>query len=164
MKAETSDLQVLRETLEALMSGQVSVAELRGLSEENMEAVYGIAYTLYTNGKYEQAAKVFQFLCIYDHLEGKYPLGWGAGLFMQGDYAQALQAFAQAAVLDIDNPEIHLKAGECNLKLGELEAAEMALEAAIFYAEQDARFAAVLKRAKLLLTATQRKNKQKEAV
>ncbi|CAM2009286.1 SycD/LcrH family type III secretion system chaperone [Acanthopleuribacter pedis] len=164
MKAETSDMDVLRDTLEAFLTGQVSVAELRGLSEESMEAVYGVAYTLYSNGQYAQAAKVFQFLCIYDHLEGKYPLGWGASLFMQGEYAQALQAFAQAAVLNIDNPEIHLKAGECNLKLGELEAAEMALEAAVFYAEKDATYAVILKRAKLLLSATRRKHQKKEAV
>lgn len=164
MKAETSDIEVLRDTLEAVLTGRVSVAELRGMSDESMEAVYGVAYSLYTNGKFDQAAKVFQFLCIYDHLEPKYPLGWGASLFAQGAYDQALQAFAQAAVLDIDNPEIHLKAGECNLKVGEPVAAEMALEAAVFYAEKDPSHAAVLKRAKLLLTATQRKNKRKEAV
>lgn len=107
------------------------LADARGLTEEHMNAVYALAHNLYQHGEYDRAETLFQFLCYYNHLERKYPMGLAACRHMQRNYSGAVEAYAVAALLDVDDPRPQFHAAECFLARGDAAMAGIALEAAI---------------------------------
>ena len=108
-----------------------SFGDLYGIDEERLEAVYSVAHTLYGNGKFEDAATMFRFLCLMEHAEERYWMGLGATEQMLGNYEKALEAYAQATLLDIDDPRPQIQAGYCLIKLELFEGATQALEGAL---------------------------------
>ena len=57
-----SDIELI---IDAVNKG-VTLREIHGISEEQMQGLYGLAYDFYNKGKLEEAEKFFRFLCIYD--------------------------------------------------------------------------------------------------
>ena len=49
-----------------------TLGELKGISHQELEAVYSLGVTHYRTGRYEDASKLFQFLVLFDHLNPKY--------------------------------------------------------------------------------------------
>ncbi|MCK5893907.1 MAG: SycD/LcrH family type III secretion system chaperone [Endozoicomonadaceae bacterium] len=123
------------EMLEEFVSRGGLFKDLKDMSDESMEAVYSVAYNLYEAGKYDDAIKVFQFLCFYDHLNKKYFIGLGACLRMQEKYDKAIKVFGCACALDTSDPQAVMYIGDCLLAAGDVEAAALAYEAAIEWAE-----------------------------
>lgn len=99
-----------------------------------MESIYAVAYHLYMNKKYDDAMKIFQFLCFYDHYNSKYYLGFGSCLYMQGDYERALDYLGFATILNKDEMTALLYAGKCHLKLNNKEHAMLAFQAVVDWA------------------------------
>ncbi len=126
--------------------------ELKNLSDSTMESVYSAAYNLYQSGKYEEAIKVFQFLCFYDHYNAKYYVGLGACRFMQKEYANAIEFFSFAATMNTDDPRPMLYMGDCYLAQGDDAGAKVAYEAAAEWAGDQKEFAEEKKRAKNMLS------------
>ena len=107
------------------------LADIRGLSERDMNAVYTLAYNQYDHGAYQRAETLFRFLCFYNHLEKKYFMGVGACRHMMRNYAGAVEAYAVAALLDADDPRPQVYTGESLSAQGDRGKAAIALEAAI---------------------------------
>ncbi len=122
--------------------------ELKNLSDESMEAIYSVAYNLYHGGRYDEAKKVFQFLCFYDHYNQKYFLGLGACQMMEQDFETAIELFSFASSLDIDDPRAMLCIGDCNMAMGRPAAAKIAYEAAASWAGDQDEYKEELIRAK----------------
>ncbi|MGI9275660.1 MAG: SycD/LcrH family type III secretion system chaperone [Endozoicomonas sp.] len=108
--------------------------DLKNMSDDAMEAIYSVAYNLYQGGKYEEAQKVFQFLCFYDHFNRKYFMGLGACQQMMKEYENAIEVFTFATVLDTDDPRPMIYIGDCHLAMGDKEKARMSYETAIEWA------------------------------
>ncbi len=108
--------------------------DLKDMSDDAMEAIYSVAYNLYQGGKYEEAQKVFQFLCFYDHFNRKYFMGLGACQQMMKEYGNAIEVFSFATILDSDDPRPMLYIGDCHLAMGDKEKAQAAYETAIEWA------------------------------
>ena len=108
--------------------------ELKNLSDDSMEAIYSVAFNLYQGGRYEEAKKIFQFLCFYDHYQKKYFLGLGACQMMFQDYETAIELFSFASALDTDDPRAMLYIGDCQIALGKPAAAKVAYETAAQWA------------------------------
>ncbi len=51
--------------------------ELKGISDEELEAIYAVGHNLFTTGRYEDAEDAFRLLCFLDHLNKKFWLGLG---------------------------------------------------------------------------------------
>lgn len=51
---------------------------LRGLSEDTLEQLYALGFNQYQAGKWDDAQKIFQALCMLDHYDARYFLGLGA--------------------------------------------------------------------------------------
>jgi type III secretion system low calcium response chaperone LcrH/SycD len=135
----------------ALMSG-AAYRELAGLTEDEMEAIYGVAWRAYEQGEYDDAERTFRVLCLYDHLADRYWLGLGACRQARHDFEGAIQAYSALAEIGSRTPLAPLRAAECYIALGMVEEAASALDAALERADEgDA--AAVLQRVRLLLTA-----------
>jgi len=107
------------------------LSDMYGLSEDDLEAVYAMARSLYNNRKYDDALAMFRFLCHLEHTCSKYWMGMGATQQMLKDYDAALNAYGMATLYDIDDPRPQLQAGFCLIQLGHPEEAAAALEGAL---------------------------------
>lgn len=117
--------------VDKVLNESYTFREIQGISDESMDAIYSIAYNLYQNSKYEDAHKVFQFLCFYDHYEKKYWMGLAACRQMLKKYQEAVDAYGFAAMLDTDDPKVPLYAADCLLASGNKEHAQFALESVV---------------------------------
>lgn len=111
-----------------LMQG-AALADVQGYTEDEMEAVYHLAYNAYRQGKHPDARKLFQFLALNDHLESRFWMGLAATCQASGDYRQAVAAYEMAAVLEATNPWPPFHAGECYMAMNEWEKSAKALQA-----------------------------------
>ena len=114
-----------------------TLGELKGISRQELEAVYSLGFTHYRTGHYEDAAKLFQFLVLFDHLNPKYWLALGAVQQVAKDYKSAISSYAYASFLDLENPKPQLHAAECFLALGDKENAASSLLALEEYCPKD---------------------------
>ena len=55
-----------------------TLKEVRGITNDELEAVYSLGFGYYNTGKYEDAQKIFEFLVLFDHLNTKYWFALGA--------------------------------------------------------------------------------------
>ena len=111
----------------AFLEDAATLGELKGISRQELEAVYSLGFTHYRTGRYEDAAKLFQFLVLFDHLEPKYWLGVGAIQQVRKDYQGAIASYGYSSFLDLSNPKPQLHAAECFLALGDKVNAASAL-------------------------------------
>ena len=137
-------------TIDFIRNGK-TLGELKGLTRDQLETIYAMAYSVYSSGDYEKALKIFRFLCFFDHLEKKYWLGLGGCLQMLKEYEQAIEAYSNTMMLDSDNPAIPLLAAECHLALDHKEEAISGLTAAIEWSGDLPDYAAIRDRAVSLL-------------
>lgn len=104
-----------------------TIAEMRGITHEELEAVYSTGFSFYNTGRYDDAETIFKFLVMFDHLEQKYWVGLGAVAQVKKEYAKAVVAYSYAGFLDLENPKPQYYAAECYYALGDKEKALSAL-------------------------------------
>lgn len=130
--------KLLEESFMGFMSNAgLTIRDLKGLSDEDMEAIYAIGYSHFQAGKFDEAEKMFKALVLLDHLEKKYWFAFGGVCEAKRDFARALQAYQTCAFLDIDNPKPQYHCAVCHLALGDKENAINALDALEDYAPKD---------------------------
>ena len=105
-----------------------TVAEMRGLSPDEVEAIYSLGYTYYQVGKLDEAENAFRFACLLDHRDGKYWLALGAVLQTKRQYAEAVKVYANVLVTDVKEPRAYYRIAECKLAQGNRAEALEALE------------------------------------
>ncbi|CAK0777944.1 secretion system chaperone SscA [Gammaproteobacteria bacterium] len=130
-----------------------TLRELKGLTRENMEAVYTVAYNAYNSGNLEQAEKVFKFLCYFDHLEKKHWMGLAATRQSQKNYMDAVNTYSFAALLDINDPQIPMLAADCHLAMGDRQAAQSGYTAATMFSGDRPEYQTLKARAQAMLEA-----------
>lgn len=106
---------------------------LRGISDEEMEAIYAMGVNFYKAGNYGDAEKVFKFLTMFDHLSSRYWTAMGSLRQAQRKFADAITAYKLASFLDLENPKPMYYAAECLLALGQKTEALDALAAVEHY-------------------------------
>ncbi len=123
---------------EQLQSGK-TVAEIQKLKEHELEALYSLAYGRLMAKSYKDAETLFQMLCLYNHLEFKYWLGYAIALKELGKLEDAVQAFSISALMEPEHPVSALQSGICLLKLKRIKEAKEALEVAKALASLDSK-------------------------
>ena len=127
----------IEKAAKAFIEDGVTLKETKGISNEELEAVYSLAFSYYNTGKYDEAFKLFQFLVLFDHLNPKFWMGVGAVQQVKKDYKGAIASYCYASFLDISNPKPQLHAAECYVALGDRENALSALAALEQYCPHD---------------------------
>ena len=95
-----------------------TLKEVRGITNDELEAVYSLGFGYYTTGKFEEAQKLFEFLVLFDHLSTKY---WFA-LGDKGNAASAIMALEHYCPANTDlGREYRAKAAELRKAIGEEE-------------------------------------------
>jgi type III secretion system low calcium response chaperone LcrH/SycD len=131
------------------------------IGDEELEAMYAVAYSQYSARKYDQAIDIFKFLCLYDHNEARWFYGLGVAQQAKEDYAAAVNSYAVATLLDVDDPRPQAQAGYCLLALEKWPEARSALEGALMTCGQQPQFADVRRQAEALLTTAKAKSQAK---
>ena len=123
--------------VKTLIEKRATLKQMKGVTNDELEAVYSLAFGYYQTGKYEEAHKLFQFLVLFDHLNAKYWFGLGAVQQATKDYQNAVVSYGYCSFLKLDNPKPQLHAAECFLALGDKRSAASALEALNEYCPKD---------------------------
>ena len=123
--------------VKTLIENASTMKQLKGVTNDELEAVYSLAFSYYQTGKYEEAHKLFQFLVLFDHLNAKYWFGLGATQQALRDFQNAAVSYGYCSFLKLDNPKPQLHAAECFLALGDKRSAASALEALNEYCPKD---------------------------
>ncbi len=72
MQQETTDTQEYQLAMESFLKGGGTIAMLNEISSDTLEQLYSLAFNQYQSGKYEDAHKVFQALCVLDHYDSRF--------------------------------------------------------------------------------------------
>ena len=121
------DTEKIAEGVKSLIEKGSTLKQLKGVSNEELEAVYSLAFGYYRTGKYDEAAKLFQFLVLFDHLNKKYWMGLGAVQQVLKDFQGAIVSYGYSSFLDLKNPKPQFHAAECFLAMGDRRNAASAL-------------------------------------
>lgn len=116
------DQEELVKRIDAVIEGFAAgktVAEMKGLGPDDVEAIYSVGYTYYQVGKLDDAENAFRFACLLDHLESKYWLALGAVLQTKRQYAEAVKVYATILMSNMGEPRPYYRIAECKLALGD---------------------------------------------
>lgn len=122
-----------------------------GLSGNMMEGMYGLAYRLYSLGKYDEAVQMFRLLIIMNPMEPKYLLGVAACYHMMKQYDQASSSYMLCSIVNPLDPVPYFHASDCFLELGKLPMAKTSLELCIKRCEGNSDFDLIKNRAEVAL-------------
>jgi len=131
------DTKKIAEGVKTLIEKGSTLKQMKGITNDELEAVYSLAFSYYRTGKYDEAVKLFQFLVLFDHLNAKYWFGLGAVQQATKDYQNAVVSYGYCSFLKLDNPKPQLHAAECFLALGDKRSAASALFALNEYCPTD---------------------------
>lgn len=136
---KSSDKNV-RETFKPLMTNGVPLYLSRGLSEQDLDAVYVMGYDLYSEKKYKKALRIFQTIAFYNHFDKRGWMGSAACYQLLGRYRKAISCYAYASLIDSQDPVPVFHAIECYIALNSNEEARSALEALLLLTEKRPEF------------------------
>ena len=131
------DTKKIAEGVKTLIEKRSTLKQMKGITNEELEAVYTLAFGYYRTGKFDEALKLFQFLVMFDHLNAKYWMGLGAVQQVLKDYQGAVTSYGYCSFLKLDNPKPQLHAAECFLAMGDKRNAASSLEALEEYCPKD---------------------------
>lgn len=86
-----------------------------------IDGIHAYAYEFYEQGRLDEAEALFRFLCLYDFYNADYTMGLAVVFQLQGRHRQAVDLYGVAMRLGFSDPSPVFHAGQCFLKLGEIE-------------------------------------------
>ena len=134
--ADKEHVELMEKIVEGLANGH-TLKTIHDMDEKDMEAVYGLAHSLYQSGRYDKAKSAFKFLCLYDHTEPRWWVGLGATMQRLKDFEGAIKAYGYATLMDVEDPKPQLHAGYCLMALEHYVEAKAALEGTVMAAGED---------------------------
>ena len=121
----------------AHLLNEKSIASMVGFSNDELEAVYTLAYNFHQQKHYEKAIPLYNFLVLYCHTEVRYWMGQACCLHVSKKYDMAVCAYVSASILDPLNPIYAFHSGECLLSLGLWGEAKEAFKSSLFLATNE---------------------------
>lgn len=137
-------------TLRSVIQNGTPLYRIKGYSKALLDKHYAVAYNLYTQEKYKEAADLFRALALYNSYDKRYWQGLAGALEMQKYYKEALSAYSFLAVLAPSDPLPALHAFDCHVAMKNYPAALTTLDTVILRASKKPVYAAVKERAETL--------------
>ena len=106
-----------------------------GMGPAQRAAADALARYFYQQDQYDIAAQLFLWLIAMEPYERSYLLGLGAVRMMQERYPEAVDQYAAALALDIEDPQPAFLMAQCLLKMGLRDPARDALSICLEYAK-----------------------------
>lgn len=108
------------ERVEKWLRGEITLQELNAISGPEMLEMAVIGFSMYEQGRYEEAKVIFQGLCTLDPKEGYYRTALGAVYLAQEDLDNALNLFNAAIALNDKEIASFVNRGEVYLRQGKI--------------------------------------------
>jgi type III secretion system low calcium response chaperone LcrH/SycD len=132
-EAAECDIQSI---LDAVSRG-ITLKEIHGISDEQMDGLYSLAYDFYNQGRLDEAEKLFRFLCIYDFYCVDFLMGLAAVYQLREMYQKAADLYAVAFSQSESDYRPMLYSGQCQLALGKSGKAAQCFRLVIQYAKDE---------------------------
>lgn len=133
----------IEETFTSLWTQGVPLYITRGVAKQDLDALYLIAYNLYSEKKYQEAAQIFETITFYNHFDRRGWIGTAACYQMLGHYDDAIQCYSSASLIDIEDPMPIFHSVECYVALNRYAEALSALEAILTLTKDKSEFASL---------------------
>jgi tetratricopeptide (TPR) repeat protein len=121
----------LKEALEALPSSS-------RLSTSDTDAIYGLAYQLVQQHRYETAYRYFSLLTLYKPTKVEYLQGLALTYRMMERYSEALNVYSFLVTIDPDNLDHNMAIVECLLLQREFEEAQQTVALLLDFCRENA--------------------------
>jgi type III secretion system low calcium response chaperone LcrH/SycD len=128
---DSIDLSTPEGIADALVNHGVTLASIKGLSDDDLEGLYAAAYDHLAEGRASQAVDDLLLLVTHDPWEPRFQFAFGLALQSLGQYEAAAQHYAQALLMDATDAACILRIGECLEAQGYLQEAEEAFRSCI---------------------------------
>ncbi|QEA13169.1 CesD/SycD/LcrH family type III secretion system chaperone [Comamonas flocculans] len=151
---EQEAMPLQAEFRQLLLNGGI-LANISGITEQECEGLYQFGHGFYSQGRYQEAFRIFALLVTYNHLEARYLMALAASAQMLGRYRDALQHYTTATLLLLTDPAPLLYSAECCIALRQTEGAIESLRLALELCGDQPEHAAVRTRAEALLAPLQ---------
>lgn len=135
-----------------ILKGETNIKESLGITDQQMEAIYLVAFNSYQSGKYNDALKIFSILSAMHPLESKYWFGMGACCQQLESLTQAGFFYYVCTVMSKgEQPEAFLHLAECLIMLDDPTAARFNLNQLIEKHGSNPQASHLIDRARLML-------------
>ncbi|MCK5892941.1 MAG: tetratricopeptide repeat protein [Endozoicomonadaceae bacterium] len=108
-----------------------SLAEIKNMNKEILEAVYFMAFNYYETRRLDKAEPLFMFLCLHNHRDIRFLTGLACCRDELGDGDTAIKLLKQALDLDHKNPHTLLALATAYRSLGNADNARTVINHAI---------------------------------
>ena len=143
MPHSPEEIEGIAAQLQVQLHAGLTLGDILGVTESELEAAYTIAHRFYEIADYPQAERMFTLLMINNPLDKRFGFSLGATLQMQGKYDDAIVRYGMSSLLDPADPKPSYHTAECLLHKGEpqdaLDMLELCLERAQGPAHDDLR-------------------------
>jgi len=131
----------------------ISPSKAMGISDQFLEFVYGHAGNTFNAGKYDEAAKMYKLLRIYNPQDPRFPMALAACYHRQKKYQEALEMYMVVHMLDSESfaPFYHMS--DCFIQLNQQAAAAVVLFKALAMTEGRTDLGPIRERIKMTLDA-----------
>jgi type III secretion system low calcium response chaperone LcrH/SycD len=144
--------QYLEFMIHGFMNGLITLQELEGISDEEMETIYALGYNFFTYGKYDAAKDIFTGLTAYAPYTAHYWRALGAVNQQLKDYLEAVAAYDMAIANDDMDVVSYVYRGESQILSRNVPAGLEDLQAVLQIGSNMPNFAPWVQRAELLLS------------
>jgi type III secretion system low calcium response chaperone LcrH/SycD len=144
--------QYLEFMIHGFMNGLITLQELEGISDEEMETIYALGYNFFTYGKYDAAKDIFTGLTAYAPYTAHYWRALGAVNQQLKEYLEAVAAYDMAIANDDMDVVSYVYRGESQILSRNVPAGLEDLQAVLQIGSNMPSFAPWVQRAELLLS------------
>jgi type III secretion system low calcium response chaperone LcrH/SycD len=136
--------------IHGFMNGLITLQELEGINDEEMETIYALGYNFFTYGKYDAAKDIFTGLTAYAPYTAHYWRALGAVNQQLKMYADAISSYDMAVANDDGDVVSYVYRGESYILSGNVEMGLQDLDMVKRIGANYPEYAAWVKRADLL--------------
>jgi tetratricopeptide (TPR) repeat protein len=143
--------RMVERSAKKMYKGSVTLADVVGISDTELEALYGVGYHLFNWGKYQAALDIFSVLTLYSPFKGHYWRAAGAVNQAMKRFKEAVMAYDMALTNNSRDSVSLTYRGESLIALSDVAGGVRDLKKAIECGEGVPAYAVWVKRAQTLL-------------
>lgn len=143
--------KLVEKSAKKMYRGSVTLSDVVGLSDNELEAMYGVGYHLFNWGKYQPALDIFSVLTLYSPFRGHYWRAAGAVNQAMRRFKEAIVAYDMALTNNNQDAVSYTYRGESYIAVGDSNSGVRDLKKAIEVGEAFPAYQSWVKRAKTLL-------------
>lgn len=153
---EQTAAHYLQFMIHGFMNGLITLQELEGISDEEMETIYALGYNFFTYGKYDAAKDIFVGLTAYAPYTAHFWRALGAVNQQLKEYGEAIASYDMAIANDERDAVSYVYRGESHILSGNIDAGLRDLDHVMEIGQTQMELAPWVQRSSLLISLHRR--------